>query len=107
MFQTATGAARRADVERQARAEQRRKAAELKIAELKDNLQAERIAYVRDQAKERARVGERQRQDDQQLRKAVAARAAFDRAAEAQTRRMEPREVLQQRQLGKRESGSS
>jgi hypothetical protein len=107
LFQAATGAARRADLERQARAEQRRKAAELKIVGLKDNLQAERIAYARDQAKERARLGERQRQDDQQLRTAVTARAISDRAAEAQARHRDSREVARQREVGGREPGLS
>jgi len=105
LFQTATGAARRGDLERQARAAQRRAAAAQQIAALKESLRAERAAYMREQINERARLAERHRQEDRQLARAVTARVAFDRAAETESRRRDSQEPVRQHIRKDREFG--
>lgn len=66
-------------------------------------------AYTRAQAGERAALVERHGKEDQQMRQAVTARAAFDRAAMVEERRQEAREIARHRRAhdGPAPQGSS
>lgn len=97
LFEVATGNAMRADFDRQTRAAQRIEAADQQIAALKAGLDAERAAYARTQAGERAALVERHGKEDQQMRQAVTARTAFDRAAMVEQRRQEALEIARDR----------
>lgn len=93
LFQVVTGRAMRADFEREARTAQRAGDAERAIAELKASIQAERSAYATMQARERGILTERHEAENGQLKHAVSAREAFDRAAEVTARQEQVRGV--------------
>jgi len=97
LFERATGQARRADLERQARMADREAAADCAIAALKAGVDAERAAYHQAQAKEQSWLGDRHSRDEQQLRQVIASRVAFDRVAEVESRRREVRDISHER----------
>jgi MobA/MobL family protein len=99
LFAVATGNAMRADSDRQTRAAQRVEDADRQIAALKASLDVERAAYTQAQAVERTALVERHGREDQQIRQAVTARTAFDRAAIVEERRHEAREIARNRDV--------
>lgn len=104
-FQFVSGAAMRADFDRQGRIAARVEAADQQIAALKKGIRTEHSAYATAQLAETKVMNDRHRAADQHLNKALSARVDSDRAAEQQQRR-EPVQAIRRERGQDRDRGA-